>query len=98
MNWLATMVVRPHALPRMDFSSAIPDEMRTTVVVPSVLSSPEKFDDLLEGLEVRYLANRDLNLYFGLLTDLVDTNQEVSGKKTGGSSWLYRVATGAIHT
>ncbi|HOC66056.1 MAG TPA: glucoamylase family protein, partial [Methanothrix soehngenii] len=77
VNWLATMVVRPHALPRMDFSSAIPDEMRTLVVVPSVLSSPEKIDDLLEGLEIRYLANRDHNLHFGLLTDLVDAKQEI---------------------
>jgi hypothetical protein len=77
VNWLATMVVRPHALPRMDFSSAIPDEMRTLVVVPSVLSNPEKVDDLLEGLEIRYLANRDHNLHFGLLTDLVDAKHEV---------------------
>jgi|GEM_PF-2836072 len=33
----------------------------------------------LEGLEVRYLANRDYNLCFGLLTDLVDAKQEVFG-------------------
>ncbi|MDD1760424.1 MAG: cyclic beta 1-2 glucan synthetase, partial [Methanothrix sp.] len=76
VNWLATLLVKPHALPRMDFSSGIPQKLRTLVVVPSVLSSPEKVVDLLEGLEVRYLANRDKNLYFGLLTDLVDAKQE----------------------
>ena len=70
-------MVRPHALPRMDFSSGIPQKLRTLVVVPSVLTSPEKVEDLLEGLEVRYLANRDINLYFGLLTDLLDAEQEV---------------------
>ena len=77
VNWLATLLVRPHALPRMDFSSGIPEELRTLVVVPSVLTSPEKVMDLLEALEVRYLANRDINLYFGLLTDLGDAKQEV---------------------
>ena len=76
VNWLATLLVKPHALPRMDFSSGIPHKLRTLVVVPSVLSSSEKVVDLLEGLEVRYLANRDKNLYFGLLTDLVDAKQE----------------------
>ncbi len=77
VNWLATLLVRPHAIPRMDFSSGIPQELRTLVVVPSVLTSPEKVMDLLEGLEVRYLANRDINLHFGLLTDLGDAEQEV---------------------
>lgn len=79
VNWLATLLVGPHALPRMDFSSGIPHKLRTLVVVPSVLNSPENVADLLEGLEVRYLANRDANanLYFGLLTDLVDAKQEV---------------------
>ena len=77
VNWLATLLVRPHALPRMDFSSGIPEELRTLVVVPSVLTSPEKVMDLLEALEVRYLANRDINLHFGLLTDLGDAEQEV---------------------
>jgi cyclic beta-1,2-glucan synthetase len=77
VNWLATLMVRPRALPRMDFSSGIPQKLRTLVVVPSVLSGPDKVEDLLEGLEVRYLANRDINLYFSLLTDLRDAEQEV---------------------
>ena len=47
------------------------------VVVPTMLSSPEAIADLLEGLEVRYLANRDENLHFALLTDLLDAPQEV---------------------
>jgi cellobiose phosphorylase len=77
VNWLATLIVKPHALPRMDFSSGIPKELRTLVVVPSVLTSPEKVIDLLEAIEVRYLANRGINLNFGLLTDLGDAKQEV---------------------
>ena len=47
------------------------------VVVPTMLSNAEAVADLLEGLEVRYLANRDDNLHFALLTDLLDAPQEV---------------------
>ena len=78
VNWLATLLVSPHALPRMDFSLGIPRELRTLVVVPSVLTNSEKVKDLLEGIEVRYLANREINLHFGLLTDLRDSGIEVA--------------------
>ena len=33
--------------------------------------------DLAEALEVRFLANRDRNLHFGLLTDFPDADQEM---------------------
>ncbi len=71
-NWLATLLVTPHALPRMDFAAGIPPCWRTLVVVPTMLTSAEDVDDLIEALEVRFLANRDQSLHFGLLTDLLD--------------------------
>ena len=37
VNWLATLLVTPHPLPRMDFSEGIPPESRTLVVVPTML-------------------------------------------------------------
>jgi cellobiose phosphorylase len=76
-NWLVTMVVSPRPLPRLDFREGIPPAHRTAVVVPTMLSSPQGVVDLLEGLEVRYLANRDSNLHFALLTDFEDAPQEV---------------------
>jgi cellobiose phosphorylase len=77
VNWLATLLLRPRPLPRMDFRDGIPSEHRTMVVVPTMLSNPEGIAELLEGLEVRYLANRDHNLHFALLTDFEDAAQEV---------------------
>jgi len=76
VNWLATLFVRPHPLPRMDFSNGIPSQSRTLVVVPTMLTNPQSVDDLVEALEVRFLANRDDNLYFGLLTDFRDAHEE----------------------
>src|SRR5262249_22643729 len=67
VNWLATLFVPPRRLPRMDFSQGIPPDLRTLVVIPTMLESVEGIDDLLEALEVRFLANRDPHLHFGLL-------------------------------
>jgi cellobiose phosphorylase len=77
INWCATAIVPPRPLPKMDFHEGIPAEHRTMVVVPTMLSNARAVEDLLEGLEVRYLANRDDNLHFGLLTDLEDAGVEV---------------------
>ncbi len=76
VNWLATQVLRPQSLPRMDFEPGIPPEHRTLVVVPTMLTSPAGIEHLLDGLEVRYLANRDPCLHFALLTDFVDAPAE----------------------
>jgi cellobiose phosphorylase len=76
VNWLATVLVTPHALPRMDFSEGIPAESSALVVVPTMLSSAESIEALIEALEVRFLANRDEHLYFGLLTDFRDAQEE----------------------
>ncbi|MGH7177780.1 MAG: glucoamylase family protein, partial [Tepidisphaeraceae bacterium] len=76
VNWLCTLLVTPHTLPRLDFSQGIPPEHRTFVVIPTMLSVAQAVDDLIESLEVRYLANRDANLHFALLTDFRDAPQE----------------------
>jgi cyclic beta-1,2-glucan glucanotransferase len=76
VNWVTTVLVTPHALPRMDFSKGIPPESSTLVVVPTMLSSSKNIEALIEALEVRFLANRDEHLYFGLLTDFRDAHEE----------------------
>lgn len=78
INWLSTLIVKPAAFfPRMDFSHGIPPESRTLCVIPSMLISSEHIETLIEALEVRFLANRDANLHFGLLTDFLDADKEV---------------------
>ncbi|MGD0598686.1 MAG: glucoamylase family protein [Terriglobales bacterium] len=76
VNWLVSSLATPHRLPRMDFSQGIPPEHRALVVVPTMLVSAQNVEDLVEALEVRFLANRDDNLHFGLLTDFRDAHQE----------------------
>jgi cyclic beta-1,2-glucan synthetase len=76
VNWLATLLAMAHPLPRMDFSEGIPPELRTLAVVPAMLASAQNVEDLIEALEVRFLANRDANLHFGLLTDFQDASEQ----------------------
>lgn len=78
INWLVTALVPPRALPRMDFAKGIPAGFRTLVVVPTMLSSTANIEHLIEALEVRFLANRDENLHFGLLTSLTDATEPTS--------------------
>ncbi len=78
VNTVAMSINRPTQLPRMDFSKGIPDSCRTIVAIPTMLSSQKNIRHLIEGLEVRYLANVDRNLYFTLLTDFPDAQLEIN--------------------
>jgi cyclic beta-1,2-glucan synthetase len=77
VNWLATVLATPYPLPGMDFSEGIPKEARTLVVTPTMLTGKQNIEDLAEALEVRFLANQDNNLHFGILTDFLDAKKEV---------------------
>src|SRR5215203_1870949 len=74
VNWLSTVLVQPQLLPRMDYSNGIPTECRSLVVIPTMLASEAYIEELIEGLEIRYLANKEDNLHFCLLTDFMDAN------------------------
>lgn len=77
VNWASTVLVQPQLLPRMDYSGGIPSEYRSMVVVPTMLASEAYIEELIEGLEIRYLANREENLHFCLLTDFMDADSEI---------------------
>lgn len=76
INWLATQLSRPSLLPRMDFSKGIAEDIHALVVVPTMLTNIKDTETLTEDLEVRFLANRDKNFHFALLTDFKDANNE----------------------
>lgn len=76
VNFISTLLVKPRLLPRMDFSGEISADCRTLVVVPAMLTTTAAIEDLVEALEVRFLANRNTHLHFGLLTDFTDAARE----------------------
>ncbi len=76
VNWLVTMFMQPMPLARLDFDRGIPLDHRTLVVIPTLIRKPTDVDSLLDGLEVRFLANPDPQLDFALLTDFGDAASE----------------------
>ena len=76
INSILTASLSPKILPKMDFSKGIPKNARTAVCIPALLTTEEEIDFLLEQLELHYLANRDKNLAFLLLSDLSDAPME----------------------
>jgi cyclic beta-1,2-glucan glucanotransferase len=73
LNNTVTSLFPARSLPKLDLSKGIPDELTTLVVVPTLLLNENQTRELLDELEVRFLANQDPNLHFALLTDLPDS-------------------------
>ncbi|MHB1224195.1 MAG: GH36-type glycosyl hydrolase domain-containing protein [Gemmatimonadaceae bacterium] len=80
VNQLITGFLPPRLLPKLDLDDpkGIPAELRTAVVVPTLIDSVEGVEEALEHLEVQFLANRDRRLHFALLTDFTDAATETT--------------------
>ncbi|HKY30654.1 MAG TPA: glucoamylase family protein [Pyrinomonadaceae bacterium] len=74
LNWDVTHVFPPRLLPRMNTSAGIAPDARAMVVIPTLLSSEKNVRELLERLEVHFLANQDDHIYFAILGDFVDAD------------------------
>jgi len=74
-HWLIECARRPRPLLRYDYSRGVPPEASTMVVIPVIWSTVREVQELSERLELHYLANRDPNIHFALLGDLVDAKE-----------------------
>ena len=68
-----TALFKANALPKMDLAKGVPAAFTTLVAVPTLLLKESQVRELVEELEVRFLANQDPNIHFALLTDLPDS-------------------------
>src|SRR5512132_3267523 len=77
VNYLVTSLLSPEVLPKMSFEKeGIPDDCRTLVVVPMLLTTPSAIQNQLSRLEIHYLGNTDANLRFSLLSDFSDAPRQ----------------------
>lgn len=77
MHELICLSCRPIKLLRYDFSEKLPEDAKTMVVMPIIWSSIAEVDDVIDRLHVHYLANRQENIYFGILADFADAETEI---------------------
>lgn len=76
VNLILTIVIPTPLRPKMLFETGIPSEYKTLVVVPMVLLTPESIREEINRLEIRYLANTDPLLGFGLFSDFSDAKEQ----------------------
>ena len=88
-NYIFSRAISPKPLPRLKLDDGAPENGKTMIVYPVLLSSQEAVDEICEKLEVCRVANREKNLYFALLGDFKDgdakdaaDDEEIIGRAT----------------
>ena len=76
LNQIIIARLPPRHLPRLQFKQGVPHALSTFVVVPTLLTTASRIKQLLEQVEVRYLANPAGEVRFALLSDWQDADQE----------------------
>ena len=67
VNHRVTSILHAATLPGLALRGGVPGELRTLVVVPTLLSSTDWVEELLDTLEVHFHANNDNETYFACL-------------------------------
>ena len=76
LNEILVHIVHITHIPKLDYSKGIPEESKTMVVMPSIVSNTEKIKKMFDVLETFYLINKTDNLYFTLLGDVKAENSK----------------------
>ncbi len=74
INYILRKIVHPKILPRFDFSKSIDEKYPTYIVMPTIISSVNKLEEMIKKMEVTYLANRSDNIYYMLLGDCISSD------------------------
>lgn len=82
IQWISSKLIKPKALPKLDFEKSIPDSQRTAIVVQTILTNRDHLKKTIEDLEIRAIGNASPNVQFGILADLPDSDhEETSGDR-----------------
>ncbi|MBF0889093.1 glycosyl transferase [Gluconobacter sp. LMG 1745] len=76
MNRFLMWAITVSELPALELKQGIPAELRTMVVVPTLLTHRQAVGEMVDRLEKHYLASRDGDIFFALLTDWTDWSSE----------------------
>ena len=92
VNRVITGMLGPAAFPRLELKDGVPPEMRTLVVVPTLLVSEPDVEEQVRRLEIHFLGNPDGDVRFALLSDWLDA----PAARVDGDDELLSAAAAAI--
>ncbi len=75
-NRLVTELMGPRRLPKLELRDGVPADLRAMIVIPALLTNQAEIEELIERLEVHYLANSDGEIHFAILSDWRDAETE----------------------
>ena len=76
INHSLTRLIEANVLPGLALREGVPAHLRTLVAIPTLLTSYDDIDELVDRLEIHFLSNGDGEVYFALLTDWTDADIE----------------------
>lgn len=76
LNSCISRIVKPARLPKLELSDGIPEDWATMVIIPTLIPNVKRTVELIDNLEVFYLANKGSNIYFSLAGDFKDSDDE----------------------
>ena len=76
VNYWTSRLVGASTLPSLALRDGVPEHLRTLVAIPTMLTSEEGVDELVDTLEIHHLANSDEHLQLALVTDWADADAE----------------------
>ena len=79
IQYILSKKVQVKIIPKMEIRE-IPKECSTMCIIPSVLKDKKDVKEIIDKMEVYYLANKSKNLYFTLLGDCTSENKEITEK------------------
>lgn len=77
IQYILSKIIKPKQIPKLDLQAGIPEDAGTFVVIPTIISKPEKLEEMFKKLEVYYIANKSENIYFALLGDVTSSDKEI---------------------
>ena len=76
VNRAITQLVSGMALPGLELRNGVTTDLRTIIVVPTMLGGIAELHEQIERLEVHHLSNADENFIFALISDWRDSATE----------------------
>lgn len=92
INWAACNIIKPSFFPKLDLKNGIAHEQSSIVVTPALLPDEKRVKELLENMEIHYLANKEKNLFFALAGDYKDA----SSKDADGDEGIIKSALDGV--